>query len=130
MELNKEVLSDISARIPYGVMFKYQDWDEDAGEYVVKFDKLYSVNADGYVRGCEAEDEFYIDEVSFLLVPMPDAPNSYLEAIHRMCTSYGEHCWQMYQFCYMHHLDVNDFIDNEIIDDATLYNVYKEHERT
>ena len=66
------VLTDICARLPYGVKAQVCGWDEEKGEVEVPL-KVYSINTDGYLSfeyNHYSVETVYVEDCRLYLLPM------------------------------------------------------------
>lgn len=66
------VLTDICARLPYGVKAQVTGWDEEKGEVEVPL-KVYSINTDGYLSfeyNHYSVETVYVEDCRLYLRPM------------------------------------------------------------
>jgi hypothetical protein len=139
-EEQKELLSDLCSRLPYGVKLQILSWDDVNMEYVDKADTLYSISSDNHVRTSSEDRDFYIDEVKPYLFPMSSMTEEQRKEYEDAITYHGyiDGGWAMVKdfaneyvapywfvdFCNKNHLDYRGWINVGLAIDATGKNIY------
>lgn len=123
----KELLiSEIGARMAYGVKFKYYMWDEDLGEIEVA-SEIYAINRDGYITAEVDAEMIHMDLVKLYLFPMNSMTKSQKEHFISTCNSDGQNLFwteRTYMWLNKYHFDYRELIDRGLALDATNLNIY------
>lgn len=132
------LLSDLIARLKYGVKFPMMCWDEETGE-TIKPVTLYSINTDGYCRVSEDDYSPYIDEIKPYLFPLSSMTEEQKEEYYYIVNYIspddtenfveGEFIYvnqinQLLHFYHTNHLDYRGLIPMGLANDATGKNIY------
>ena len=123
----KELLiSEIGARMPFGVKFKHFIWDEELGEIEIA-SEIYSINRDGYIRAEVDYEEIHIDMVQLYLFPISSMSKSQLDSFLSTCNIDGQNAFwteKTYKWLNKYHFDYRKLIDQGLALDATELNIY------
>lgn len=113
----KLLMADLCARLPYGVKTDADVWDEESMEYHTDALKVYSVNADGYVRADAGDEEIelYIDEVKPYLRSVENLPDDEVEQLNELWAHDAE---EALEFVHSRHIDVRDLIGKGLAAEA------------
>ena len=82
------VLTDICARLPYGVKAQVIGWDEEKGEVEVPL-KVYSINTDGYLSfeyNHYSVETVYVEDCRLYLRPMSSMTEDEKDELCNLCS--------------------------------------------
>ena len=136
------LLKDLCARLPYGVKFPIECWNDDLSQFNEQAFTLYSINTDLYCQASEGDGNIYniyIEDVKPYLFPMSSMNEEQKEEFNARTFEimFGETvCKKNDEMGYVklmefdlnfyntHHLDWRGLIPKGLAIDATGLNIY------
>jgi hypothetical protein len=133
------LLKDLSARLPYGVKFLRKSWNYEWDQELSVIEVLEDIDKNGYINNRKIYNVEDIKPYLFPLSSMTEEQSLELEIItgetigfdayslHDF-TGYSEislsKTFEIIQWCYTNHFDINGLIPMGLANDATNLNIY------
>lgn len=140
------LIKDLSARLPYGVKFPVECWNDELLEFNEQAVTLYSINTDLYCQTLEGDGNIYIEDIKPYLLPLSSMSREqvysfYLRfvendisfgdfldywntnSLHKVSTSIDD-CYDVICFFCENQIDFNNLIPKGLALDATGLNIY------
>ena len=140
---NKElILKDLSARLPYGVKFPVECWNDELSQFNEQAFTLYSINTDLYCQASEGDGNIYniyIEDVKPYLLPLSsmteEQKQEYNYWKHEVPVCYYEYgdvvekielldSPESFEYLIENHFDYRGLIPRDLALDATGLNIY------
>lgn len=137
------LLKDLCARLPYGVKFPVECWNDELLEFNEQSVTLYSINTDLYSQTLEGDGNIYIEDIKPYLFPMSSMTAEQVRKFYRIkglnlteeeliqfksnylsvVTNITTYNWSI-DFLNKNHFDYRGLIEKGLAIDATGLNIY------
>lgn len=127
-EDKKLLLTDLSARLTYGVKYMMGSWNYDTDQELSVIETLECVDKDGYINHRQI---YEVDDIKPYLFPLSSMTDEQDKEFALLQTSAGQegfiyiwNCANMMKWLIENHFDYNGLIEKGLAIDATGKNIY------
>ena len=125
----KLLIKDLSSRLPYGVKFLRESWNFETDQELSVIEVLEAIDKDGYINNTKV---YKVEDIKPYLFPLSSMTEEQKEeyvslqqkVIYNSQGLVNLDVMEYVDWCYKHHIDINELIPMSLAIDATGLNIY------